>query len=69
VCGKLDESAPSDLKGSIVGAIPAPDPCHMLHARRLPMLDRFSALALVAAQQALGQSGLSLENSDTESAP
>ena len=60
--GKLDKSAPSDLKVSIVGAIPAPDPCHMLDARRLPMLDRFSVLAIVAAQQALAQSGLSLEN-------
>ena len=60
--GKLDESAPSDLKVSIVGAIPAPDPRHMLDARRLPMLDRFSVLAIVAAQQALAQSGLSFEN-------
>ena len=62
--GKLDESVPSDLKVSIVGAIPAPDPRHMLDARLLPMLDRFSVLAIVAAQQALAQSGLSLvENS------
>jgi len=60
--GKLDESASSDLKVSIVGAIPAPDPRHMLDPRRLPMLDRFSVLAIVAAQQALAQSGLSLEN-------
>lgn len=59
--GKLDESAPSDLKVSVVGAIPAPDPRHMLDARRVPMLDRFSVLAIVAAQQALAQSGLSLE--------
>ena len=56
--GKLDEPAPSDLKVSIVGAIPAPDPRQMLDARRLPMLDRFSVLAIVAAQQALAQSGL-----------
>jgi nodulation protein E len=33
----------------------------MLDARRLPMLDRFSVLAIVAAQQALAQSGLLLE--------
>src|SRR5689334_5480534 len=63
-CGlrKLDESALSDLKVSPVGAIPAPDPRHMLDARKLPMLDRFSVLAIVAAQQALAQSGLSFEN-------
>ena len=60
--GKLDELAPSDLKVSIVGAIPTPDPRHMLDARRLPMLDRFSVLAIVAAQQALTQSGLPLEH-------
>jgi nodulation protein E len=60
--GKLDESAPSDLKALIVGAIPAPDPRHMLDVRQLPMLDRFSVLAIVAAKQALAQSGLSLEN-------
>ncbi len=59
--GKLDQAAPSDLKVSIVGAVPAPDPRHMLDARRLPMLDRFSVLAIVAAQQALAQSGLPLE--------
>jgi nodulation protein E len=61
--GKLDQAAPSDLKVAIVGAIPAPDPRHMLDARRLPMLDRFSVLAIVAAQQALAQSGLPLEHS------
>jgi nodulation protein E len=33
----------------------------MLDHRRLPMLDRFSVLALVAAKQALEQSGLPLE--------
>jgi nodulation protein E len=60
--GKLEESAPSDLKVSMVGAIPDPDPRHMLNARRLPMLDRFSVLAIVAAQQALAQSGLSLDS-------
>ncbi len=59
--GKLEQAEPSDLKVSIVGAIPAPDPRDMLDARRLPMLDRFSVLAIVAAQQALAQSGLSLE--------
>src|ERR1700755_194235 len=36
--GKLDQAASSDLKVSIVGAIPAPDPRQMLDARRLPML-------------------------------
>ena len=51
VLASVDESAASDLKVSIVGAIPAPDPRHMLDARRLPMLDRFSVLAVVAAQQ------------------
>src|SRR5271168_11619 len=61
-CG-LDQAAPSDLKVSIVGAIPAPDPRHLLDARRLPMLDRFSVLAVVAAQQALARSGLPLEHS------
>lgn len=63
-CGlrKLDDSTPSDLKVQIVGAIPDPDPRHMLEARRLPMLDRFSVLAIVAAQQALSQSRLSLEH-------
>jgi nodulation protein E len=60
--GKLEEPAPSDLKVPIVGAIPAPDPRQMLDARRLPVLDRFSVLAIVAAQQALAQSGLSFEN-------
>ncbi len=59
--GQLEQAAPSDLKVSIVGAIPSPDPREMLDARRLPMLDRFSVLAIVAAQQALAQSGLSLE--------
>ena len=59
--GQLEQAAPSDLKVSIVGAIPSPDPRDMLDARRLPMLDRFSVLAIVAAQQALAQSGLSLE--------
>ncbi len=61
--GKLDESARSDLKVSIVGAIPVPDPRHMLDNRLLPTLDRFSVLGIVAARQALAQSGLSLENS------
>src|SRR6516164_4854816 len=60
--GKFDSPARSDLKAQIVGAVPAPDPRHMLDARRLPMLDRFSVLAMVAAQQALSQSGLPLEN-------
>jgi nodulation protein E len=59
--GKFDSPTPSDLKVQTVGAIPAPDPRNMLDARRLPMLDRFSVLAIVAAQQALSQSGLSVE--------
>jgi nodulation protein E len=61
--GKLERLAPSDLKVSIAGAIPAPDPRHLLDARQLPMLDRFSVLAIVAAQQALAQSGLPLGHS------
>jgi nodulation protein E len=60
--GKLEQAPESDLKVSIVGAIPAPDPRQMLDARRLPMLDRFSVLGVVAAQQALTQSGLPLEH-------
>jgi nodulation protein E len=60
--GKFDSPTRSDLKVQIVGAIPAPDPRLMLDARRLPMLDRFNVLALVAAQQALSQSGLSIEH-------
>lgn len=59
--GKFEIPAPSDLKVKIAGAIPAPDPRDMLDARRLPMLDRFSVLAILAAQQALLQSGLALE--------
>lgn len=59
--GALHEAAQSDLKVAVVGAIPAPDPREMLDARRLPMLDRFSVLALVAARQALEQSGLPLD--------
>src|SRR5690242_2785992 len=51
--GKLDQAVPSDLNVSIVGAIPAPDPRHMLDPRRSSVLDRFSVLAIVAAQQAL----------------
>src|ERR1700761_4290605 len=60
--GKFDSPTPSDLKVQTVGAIPAPDPRNMLDARRLPMLDRFSVLAIVAAQQALAQSGLPIEH-------
>ncbi len=59
--GPLDEAARHDLKAGVVGAIPAPDPRTMLNARTLPMLDRFSVLALVAAGQAIAQSGLPLE--------
>ncbi len=57
-----DLPAPSDLKVSVVGAIPPPDPRQTLDARRLPMLDRFSVLAIVAARQALAQSGLPVEH-------
>src|ERR1700748_1704325 len=57
--GKLNESAPSDLKISVVGAIPTPDPRDTLDARKLSTLDRLSVLAIVAAQQAVAQSGLS----------
>src|SRR5262245_61675857 len=53
--GSFNSPTRSDLKVQVVGAIPAPDPRHMLDARRLPMLDRFSVLALVASQQALSQ--------------
>jgi nodulation protein E len=63
--GKIEVSAPLELKVSIGGAIPAPDPREMLDPRRLPMLDRFSVLAIVAAQQALAQSGLPLERAAT----
>ena len=59
--GKLNLAAGSDLKVSIAGVIPAPDPREMFEARRRPMLDRFSVLALVAARQALAQSALPLE--------
>ncbi|HVZ10044.1 beta-ketoacyl-[acyl-carrier-protein] synthase family protein [Rhodopila sp.] len=63
VCGlgTLDIPAPSDLKVTVGGTIPAPDPRESLDARRLPMLDRFSVLATVAAGQAIAQSGLPLE--------
>jgi nodulation protein E len=59
--GPLNISAPFDLKVSIGGAIPAPDPRTMVDQRRLPMLDRFSVLALVATDQAIAQSGLSFD--------
>lgn len=60
--GPLDEAARSDLKVAVVGAIPASDPASILDRRLLPMLDRFSILALVAARQALDQSGLDLDS-------
>ena len=59
--GKLNASAPFDLKVSVGGIIPAPDPRGLLDARLSSTLDRFSVLALFAAQQALAQSGLALE--------
>src|SRR5579871_4895731 len=60
--GKLDIPTPFELKVTIGGAVPAPDPKQLLDARRLPMLDRFSVLAIVAAEQAITQSGLSLSD-------
>ena len=59
--GPMDEAARADLKVAVVGAVPAPDPRGMLDPRKLPMLDRFSVLALAAAGQAIGQSGLDLD--------
>ena len=59
--GPLNVSAPFDLKVSIGGAIPAPDPSTLVDPRRLAMLDRFSVLALVAAGQAIAQAGISFE--------
>ena len=59
--GPLDISTPFDLKVSIGGAIPSPDPRTLLDARRLAMLDRFSVLALVAANEAIAQAGISFE--------
>ena len=59
--GPLNVSKPFDLKVSIGGTIPDPDPSTMVDQRRLPMLDRFSVLALVAAKQAISQSGLSFD--------
>ena len=59
--GPLTVSAPFELKVSIGGTIAEPDPRTMVEQRRLPMLDRFSVLALVAADQAIKQSGLALD--------
>lgn len=66
--GRQDQSTGSDPKGPIVGAIPAPDPRQLLDPRRSAMLDRFSVLALVAAEQALAQSGLPLERCEHRTA-
>src|SRR3954465_8679214 len=60
--GKLDVPAPFELKVTVGGAIPAPDPSEKLDVRRVSMLDRFSVLAIVAAQQAIAQSGLTLSD-------
>jgi nodulation protein E len=62
-CGfsKPDQPPDFDSKVSVVGAIPAPDPRQILDPRRSSVLDRFSVLAIVAAEQALAQSGLPLE--------
>lgn len=59
--GPLNVSAPFELKVSIGGAIPEPDPRMMVDQRRLPTLDRFSVLALVAADEAIKQSGLAFD--------
>jgi nodulation protein E len=63
--GPIDVALPNlpdaSLKITIGGAIPAPDPRGLIENRRSPMLDRFSVLAVVAARQALAQSGLSIE--------
>ena len=59
--GPLDISTPFELKVAIGGAIPSPDPRTLLDARRLAMLDRFSVLALVAANEAIAQAGISFE--------
>jgi nodulation protein E len=56
-----DLPVPSPLKITVGGAIPAPDPRLLVEARRGPMLDRFSVLAILAAQQAVTQSGLSMD--------
>jgi nodulation protein E len=52
--------APLALNVTVAGTIPAPDPREKIDGRHSPMLDRFSVLALVAAQQAIAQSGLTL---------
>jgi nodulation protein E len=59
--GPIEVSKPFDLKVSIGGAIPPPAPETLVDRRKLAMLDRFSVLALVAADEALKQSGVSLE--------
>jgi nodulation protein E len=58
-----DMPVPAPVKITVGGAIPAPDPRLLIDARRSPMLDRFSVLAILAAQQALAQSGLSMDRS------
>jgi len=59
--GPLDVDAPFELKALVGGAIPPPDPRTLVDQKRLAMLDRFSVLALVAADQAIKQAGLSIE--------
>ncbi|MBV8914493.1 MAG: beta-ACP synthase, partial [Acetobacteraceae bacterium] len=59
--GTLDEAARLDLKVAAVGAVPPPDLSELVDRRLLPTLDRFSVLALFAAEQALAQAGLPLE--------
>ncbi|MDX9767149.1 MAG: beta-ketoacyl-[acyl-carrier-protein] synthase family protein [Ectothiorhodospiraceae bacterium] len=53
-----------DLKVSIGGAIGEPDPRTLIDERRSAMLDRFSVLALIAAEQALDQAGLRTRDDD-----
>jgi nodulation protein E len=64
--GPIDVSKPFDLNVSVGGAIPEPDPRTLVEPRRRAMLDRFSVLALVAAEQALKQSGLTMEGEIAE---
>jgi nodulation protein E len=59
--GPIDVLAPFDLGISVGGVIAPPDPRLLIDRRRAPMLDRFSVLAVVAAQEALAQADLSME--------
>jgi len=61
-------AVPSPLKITFGGQIPAPDPRLEIDPKRLPLFDRFSVLAVVAAGQALRQSGLSMAETGTRTA-